>query len=171
MKENIALIGFMGSGKSTIGRLLAKVLEMKYIDIDREIIKRENRSIKEIFEQDGEAYFRALERKIIEEESRDNNIVIATGGGVIIDNKNIKALKETSFVVYLNCDIDCIYKRVKNRKHRPLLNVDNVYEKLIELFDKRQLLYEISCDYSVEIHEDTNMYDTIDKIKKKYIES
>lgn len=169
MKDNIALIGFMGSGKTTIGRLLAKALDMKHVDIDKEIIKIENRTITEIFEQEGENYFRDLERKIIAKESAENNIVISTGGGVIIDNNNIKSLKETSFVVYLNCDVDCIYERVKNKKHRPLLNVENVYEKITELYDKRKFLYKISCDFSVEINSETNMYDTVDKIKEKYI--
>lgn len=169
MKDNIALIGFMGSGKTTIGKLLAKALDMKHIDIDKEIIRIENRTIAEIFEQDGESYFRDLERKIIAKESAENNIVISTGGGAIIDNNNIKSLQETSFVVYLNCDIDCIYERVKRRKNRPLLQTKNVYERLIELYEKRKFLYKISCDYSVEINSETNMYDTVDKIKTKYI--
>lgn len=169
MKDNIALIGFMGSGKTTIGKLLAKALDMKHIDIDKEIIRIENRSINEIFETDGESYFRDLERKIIARESAENNIVISTGGGSIIDNNNIKSLRETSFVVYLNCSVDCVYGRVKNRKHRPLLNVDNMYEKIVELYEKRKFLYKVSCDYSVEIDENTNMYDTVDKIKEKYI--
>ena len=93
MKENIALIGFMGSGKSTVGKNLARSLEMKFIDIDKEIVKIEQRSIESIFNLNGEEYFRKLERNIIEAESKDNNIVIATGGGVIIDNHNIKKLK------------------------------------------------------------------------------
>lgn len=93
MKENIALIGFMGSGKTTVGKALARALEMKFVDIDKEIVKLEKRSVTEIFEQDGEQYFRELERKIIDKESKDNNIVISTGGGVIIDNANIKNLR------------------------------------------------------------------------------
>lgn len=171
MKDNIALIGFMGSGKSTVGKILARSLEMKFVDIDREIVKIEKRPITEIFEKEGEDYFRDLERKIIAKESSENNIVIATGGGVIIDNKNIKTLRNSSFVVYLDCSVDCLYKRVKNRKNRPLLNVTNVYETITTLYNKRQLLYEISCDYSVKIDENTNLYDTVDKIKEKYITS
>lgn len=169
MKDNIALIGFMGSGKTTIGRLLAKALDMKYIDIDKEAMRIENRTINEIFEQEGESYFRDLERRIIAKESAENNIVISTGGGAIIDNNNIKSLRETSFVVYLNCDVNCIYERVKNKTHRPLLNVENMYDKIIELYEKREFLYKISCDYSVDINSETNMYDTVDKIKEKYI--
>ena len=130
MKDNIALIGFMGSGKSTIGRILAKYMDMKFIDIDKLIAAREKKTIPEIFSEKGEQYFRKLEREIVLEESLNNNIVIATGGGVIIDNENIKNLKETSFIVYLDCTIECIYERVKNSKTRPLLNVDNMFEKI-----------------------------------------
>lgn len=169
MKENIALIGFMGSGKTTVGRNLAKSLEMKFIDIDKEIVKIEKESIENIFNLKGEEYFRKLEKNIIEKESKDNNIVIATGGGVIIDNHNIKKLRETSYVVYLKCDIDCIYNRVKGKKHRPLLNTEDVYDTIKNLYEKRKLLYEISCDFSVNINSNTNIYDTVSKIKKNYI--
>lgn len=171
MKDNIALIGFMGSGKSTIGRILAKYLDMKFIDIDKMIAAREKKSISEIFSEKGEQYFRKLERDIVLEESLNNNIVIATGGGVIIDNENIKNLRETSFIVYLDCTIDCIYERVKNSKTRPLLNVDNMFEKIQTLHKQREFLYQISCDYKVNIDKNSNMYDTAEKIKKAYIES
>ena len=133
MKENIALIGLMGSGKTTIGRELAKALEMKFIDIDSIITTRENRNIVDIFNDEGEEYFRKLERTIIDEESKKNNIVISTGGGVIIDNNNIKNLRKTSYVIYLDSSLECIYERVKNGKKRPLLNdIDDFYKKIEE---------------------------------------
>lgn len=169
MKDNIALIGFMGSGKTTIGKILAKYLDMKFIDIDKMISAREKKNIPEIFEEKGEQYFRKLEREIVLEESLNNNIVIATGGGVIIDNENIKNLKETSFIVYLDCTIECIYERVKNSKNRPLLNVENMFETIQELHKKRELLYKISCDISIKIDENSNMYDTAEEIKNAYI--
>ena len=87
------------------------------------------------------------------------------------DNENIKNLKETSFIVYLDCTIECIYERVKNSKTRPLLNVDNMFEKIQELYQKRELLYKISSDFSIKIDINSNMYDTAEKIKKAYIES
>lgn len=170
MKANIALIGFMGSGKTTIGRILARSLDMKFIDIDRCISMKEKRTIPEIFEEHGEKYFRDLERSIIEEESKDNNIVISTGGGAIIDNVNIKNLKSTSFVVYLDCDVNTIYERVKRSKTRPLLtNSEDILQTIQDLYDKRQTLYKISSDFSIKIDSNTNIYDSVEKIKNAYI--
>lgn len=160
----------MGSGKTTIGRILAKSLDMKFIDIDRCISIKEKKTIPEIFEEYGEKYFRDLERSIIEEESRDNNIVISTGGGAIIDNVNIKNLKSTSFVVYLDCDVKTIYERVKRSKNRPLLtNSEDVFKTIQDLYDKRQTLYKISSDFSIKIDSNTNIYDSVEKIKNAYI--
>ncbi len=172
MKENIALIGLMGSGKTTIGRELAKALEMKFIDIDSIITTRENRNIVDIFNDEGEEYFRKLERTIIDEESKKNNIVISTGGGVIIDNNNIKNLRKTSYVIYLDSSLECIYERVKNGKKRPLLNdIDDLYKKIEELYEQRNWLYKISCDFTVEIVLESSIQDTVDIIKKAYIKS
>ncbi len=172
MKANIALIGFMGSGKTTVGRQLAKALDMKFIDIDKMISMREKKNIPEIFKEYGEKYFRDKEREIIEEESRENNIVIATGGGAIVDNENLKNLKKSSYVVYLDASIECIYERIKESKHRPLIaEADDVYTRIKELYEKRLWLYKISGDYSVEITTETVTQDTVDKIKEAYIKS
>lgn len=172
MKDNIALIGFMGSGKTTVGRQLAKALEMKFIDIDKMISMKEKKSIPEIFQEKGELYFRNLEREIIEEESRENNIVIATGGGAIVDNENIKNLKKTSYLVYLNTSLECIYERVKNGRNRPLLNdVEDLFATISELHSKRAWLYEISADFKIGIELNSNIYDSVDIIKEAYIKS
>lgn len=172
MKDNIALIGFMGSGKTTVGKVLAKLMEMKFVDIDRIIASREKKSISEIFEEKGQIYFRDLEREIIAQEALNNNCVISTGGGSILDNENIKRIRETSFVVYLDCTIECLYQRLKNSTTRPILNTSEDKKKLIEeLYDKRRFLYEISADYIIKIDVNTNVYDTANKIKKLYIQS
>lgn len=170
MKPNIALIGFMGSGKTTVGKILAKSLDMKFLDVDRTISINQKKTIPEIFEIYGETYFRDLERQIIKEESKDNNVVISTGGGSIIDNVNIKNLRETSFVVFLDCDIQTILERVQRNKNRPLINnSDNLVETVTELYNKRQTLYKISSDFSINIDSNTNIYDSIEKIKEAYI--
>lgn len=172
MKDNIALIGFMGSGKTTVGKALAKLMEMKFVDVDKVIAAREKKSINEIFEEKGQIYFRDLEREIIAQESLKNNCVISTGGGSILDNENIKRLKETSFVVYLDCTIECLYQRLKNSTTRPILNVAEDKKKIIEdLYEKRRFLYEISADYTVKIDEKTNVFDTVNTIKDAYITS
>lgn len=170
MKDNIALIGFMGSGKTTVGKVLAKLMDMKFVDIDKIIAASEKKSIAEIFEEKGQIYFRDLEREIIAQESLKNNCVISTGGGSILDNENIKRLKETSFVVYLDCTIECLYQRLKNSTTRPILNEAEDKRKLIEeLYEKRRFLYEISADFTVKINEATNVFDTAYIIKDAYI--
>lgn len=172
MKDNIALIGFMGSGKTTVGKALAKLMEMKFVDVDKVIAAREKKSINEIFEEKGQIYFRDLEREIIAQESLKNNCVISTGGGSILDNENIKRLRETSFVVYLDCTMECLYQRLKNSTTRPILNAAEDKKKIIEdLYEKRRFLYEISADYTVKIDEKTNVFDTVNTIKDAYITS
>ena len=172
MKDNIALIGFMGSGKTTVGKLLAKTMDMKFVDIDKVIESQEKKSINDIFQKKGQIYFRDLEREVISQESLKNNCVIATGGGSILDNENIKRLKETSFIVFLNANIECLYLRLKDNTTRPILNdVEDKKKVIEELLEKRKFLYQISADYIIDINEKTNIYETVDKIKKVYIVS
>ena len=170
MKDNIALIGFMGSGKTTVGKFLAKTMDMKFVDIDKVIESQEKKSINDIFQKKGQIYFRDLEREVISQESLKNDCVIATGGGSILDNENIKRLKETSFIVFLNATIECLYLRLKDNTTRPILNDAEDKRKLIEeLLEKRKFLYQISADYIIDINEYTNIYETVDKIKEAYI--
>jgi len=172
MKDNIALIGFMGSGKTTVGKILAKTMDMKFVDIDKVIESQEKKSINDIFQKKGQIYFRDLEREVISQESLKNNCVIATGGGSILDNENIKRLKETSFIVFLNANIECLYLRLKDNTTRPILNdVEDKKKVIEELLEKRKFLYQISADYIIDINEKTNIYETVDKIKEVYIVS
>ncbi|MEI6856850.1 shikimate kinase [Psychrilyobacter sp.] len=170
MKQNLILIGFMGSGKSTVGRELAKVLEMNFVDTDHYIENKEKMNIKEIFSLKGEEYFREIEAKYVKEISKMNNTVISTGGGVVAFDANIRLLKESGFVIYLDCTIDCIYNRVSRRNTRPLLNdVEDLYSRIVELLNERLDNYKKYMDNKVYIDSNTNIWDTVDKIKKLYI--
>ena len=134
---NIALVGMMGCGKTTIAKLLAKDLSFSFVDTDSLIIEKENRSINEIFEKNGEEYFRELETSILKEILNNHNQIISTGGGIIKKDENIKLLKEKSIVIYLEANANTLYERVKNNKERPLLNVDDMQERIRILLNER----------------------------------
>jgi shikimate dehydrogenase len=144
-RKNISLIGFMGSGKTSIGKELSKKLNYQFVDIDKEIERREGISIKEIFELKGEAYFRKLERNVLQEVLKKESQVISCGGGIIMDEINRDNLKRNSSAVWLYADIVKSIERLKNNK-RPLLNVENKEEKAVNLFNERKLYYAATCD-------------------------
>ena len=134
----ICLIGMPGSGKTTIGRDLSKLLDYKFIDIDETIRNKTKMSISAIFENMGESYFRSIEKTAFKEIILSNDkIVISTGGGVVLDNDNI--LKKT-FNIYLNCSYSTLLKRLENSKGRPLLK-KNIHNKLKKLLIDRENLY------------------------------
>lgn len=138
---NISLIGMMGCGKTTIANLIANDLSFSFVDTDSLIVKRENRSINEIFEINGEEYFREIETTILKEVLNNHNQIISTGGGIITREENIKHLKEKSIVIFLEADVKTLYERVKNNKDRPLLNVDDMKEKITKLLTERKNSY------------------------------
>ncbi|HOM27495.1 MAG TPA: shikimate kinase, partial [bacterium] len=121
MEKNIVLIGFMGTGKTEVGILLAKRLNMNFVDTDKLIEEREKDRIVRIFEVKGEEYFREIEEKIIEEVSNYKNCVIATGGGAVIREKNYNNLKKNGILICLKATPEEIYKRTISKKDRPLL--------------------------------------------------
>lgn len=142
---NISLIGMMGSGKTTIGELLTKTLtEYSLIDTDSEIIKSEACSINTIFEEKGEEYFRKKESHLLKNILENDNQIISTGGGIINNPKNIELLKEKSIVFYLKASPEEIYKRVKNNKERPLLNVVDINNKINKILSERACKYELA---------------------------
>ena len=139
---NISLIGMPGSGKSTIGKLLAeKLIGFDYIDTDEIIVKLEKTSINKIFERCGEEYFRNLETKVLKDLLTSPNLVISTGGGIVLRDENINLLKEKSIVIYLKSDINTLYERVKNNNERPLLNLKDVKIELNNLLNEREKRY------------------------------
>ncbi len=149
-KENLVFLGMMGSGKSSIGSLVAKKLKLNFVDIDKEIEKNLNITIKKIFEVKGEDYFRKIEEQITLKKLKLNSTVISLGGGAFI-NKNIKQeIMKNHLSFWLNWDTKILLTRIKNNNKRPL-TINTSDSELIDLVKKRSIsyskaLYEIKCD-------------------------
>jgi shikimate kinase len=149
-KENLVFLGMMGSGKSSIGFLIAKKLKLDFIDIDKEIEKELGLSISKIFEERGEDYFRKCEEKITLKKLKFNSTVISLGGGAF-ENKNIrKEVLKSNISFWLNWSSEILLNRIKNNKKRPLA-FNSTENELIDLIKKRsniysKALYEIKCD-------------------------
>ncbi len=150
MKSNIVLIGFMGTGKTTIGRLLAKKLGRKFIETDSVIERLAGKSIPQIFQSDGEIAFRELEIEAIKENARSKRAVIAGGGGIVLNKINVDRLKENGKVVYLTATPREIIKRVASGAgQRPLLEADNPALAVRDLLRFRKPFYERSSDITI----------------------
>lgn len=145
-KRNIFLIGPMGAGKSTIGRQLAQMLGMNFIDSDAVIEERAGADIEWIFDVEGEEGFRKREEKIINELTQQQGIVLSTGGGSILSKNNRNVLSARGVVIYLETSIDKQVERTQKDKKRPLLREENHYEILQELAKIRNPLYEEIAD-------------------------
>lgn len=141
-RRNIFLIGPMGAGKTTAGRELAKTLGMVFVDSDHEIEQHTGASIPLIFELEGEAGFRMRERAMLSELTQRENIVLATGGGAVIDKDNRAHLAARGFVVYLRANLEQLFHRTAKDPHRPLLKTTDPKSTLRELMETRAPLYE-----------------------------
>lgn len=139
--KNIVLTGFMGTGKTEVGKEIARLLGYNFIDADDEIVKAEGMPITEIFAKKGEPYFRDLETKIIKELSKRTNSVISTGGGAVLREENLSALREKGIIVLLTARAETIYQRTKGDSTRPLLQVDDPLKKINELLSARMPYY------------------------------
>jgi shikimate kinase len=124
--NNIILIGFMGSGKTSIGRELAKKTGLKYVDLDRMIVKRSGMPIKRIFARFGEEVFRDLEAQVVKKAAGMKRVVIATGGGVVKRTANVRELRKAGKVVFLRTGFGTIVDRIRARDDRPLFDMDNI---------------------------------------------
>ena len=165
MKKNLLLTGMMGVGKSTVGKKLAKKLKLKFIDIDQIIEKKEKSKIKEIFIKKGENYFRKIEKKISLDEMKNNNSVIALGGGAFMDSSIRKEAKNSSISFWLDLDLKSLLTRLKNVKKRPLLNQDNLEESVNKIYSTRKKIYKMS-DFRIKSNSNTNQI--VNKIVKLY---
>ncbi|MFA6320410.1 MAG: shikimate kinase [Candidatus Omnitrophota bacterium] len=152
--KNIVLVGFMGTGKTTIAIQLANKLGMRYVSTDDMIEKREKRTINEIFTKSGEEYFRDVESDVVREISQAEGLVVDAGGGVVIREENLVNLKSSGIVICLTADEDTIMERTKKYKHRPLLNVEDPKQKIRALLAKRAPFY-AKADHFIDTGEFT----------------
>ena len=164
-KINITFCGMMGSGKSIIGRKFAKIIKFDFIDTDALIEEKTGKSINQIFDNFGEAYFRELEEKYISKILLKKNYVISLGGGVM-NNLNLrKILKKNSFNIYLCVSNSDLAKRLENSNKRPLIKNKNIKNILEELLNKREKYYN-KADLKIENSKSVN--DTINELKKLF---
>ena len=148
--SNIFLVGLMGAGKSTIGRHLAKSLGLEFVDSDHEIERRTGASIPLIFDVEGENGFRQREKKIIDELTQREGIVLATGGGVVLDQDNRNWLRERGRVIYLFATVEQLLARTAKDRNRPLLQTPDPRARLQELLNTRDALYREVADMVVD---------------------
>ncbi len=141
--KNIILTGMMGAGKTTVGKELATIMNCNFIDLD-ETIEKNYGKISDIFKQKGEEYFRQIETLELKKLNIRETFVLSTGGGIVLKDENIKILQTLGYVFYLEASTDTIYERIKNQKHRPLLNTPDPKRSIEEILSKRKKLYENS---------------------------
>ncbi len=172
-KNLIYLAGFMGSGKSTIGPILANTLGFDFVDVDKLIEEREGKSVKQIFQDQGEAYFRILEWKVIEEVSSCNNRVISLGGGAMMEQRNFDFVKNSGIIVYLYSSPEHLLQRLQNKTDRPVLsNSDGDRLDLPELRERILTLYAARVPIYSQAHitidtDQRKVGKTVDDIVKK----
>lgn len=147
--KRIFLVGFMGAGKSTVGRILADKLGVPFLDLDDIIEKKTNRTIENIFSEEGEEYFRRIESEaLMMTGQRESGFVVSTGGGIILKEENREFIKQNGVSIYLKADINKIMERISADTARPLLNVDDPRAKAEQLMKERSNFYERS-DYII----------------------
>jgi shikimate kinase len=143
---NLILIGMMGSGKTTVGRALARQLDKEFIDSDEEIQRRTGVTIPHIFDVEGEAGFRQRESAAIADLVTRSDIVLATGGGAVLAAQNREMLRQNGLVIYLKASVHDLWQRTRNDRNRPLLQTGDPRAKLAELFEQRDPLYMETAD-------------------------
>ncbi|MDP3980530.1 MAG: shikimate kinase [Chlamydiota bacterium] len=146
---NVYLFGFMGTGKSTVGRLAAKEMGLDFVDMDKLIEEREGMSIKDIFQEKGEPFFRKLETELIKELVQRENILAATGGGVIKNQENVDLMQQSGCCICLNAAQEVILQRVSHSKNRPLLLGEDLMKQIQDLLNQRKALY-AKIDHQVD---------------------
>ena len=151
--KNIILVGYMGCGKTTVGKSIVKLDKRTFADTDEMIVAQQGRSISDIFEQDGESAFRAMETALLEKMLADNcnGLVISTGGGMPVREENRQLLRQLGTVVYLRVKPETVYERIKGDTTRPLLQCENPMERIREMIENRSSAYEAAAELVLDV--------------------
>jgi shikimate kinase len=149
-RQNLVLIGFMGTGKSSIGRIVAGRLGFQFVDVDALIVQRAGMEIAEIFRREGEEHFREIETAALESLLHRERCVIATGGGVVLRERNRELLQQLGFVVRLTASEDVIFERVSRNAKRPLLQTENPRETVSKLLAAREPSYDAAAQWTLD---------------------
>lgn len=170
LQGNIAIIGFMGTGKTTVSSALSKITGLKGIDVDAYIVEKAKMSISEIFEKYGEEYFRNLETESLREIANNKNQIISCGGGAVLKDENVDILKNSGTIVLLTATPETIFDRVKDHTHRPILNNDMSLSHVKSLMEKREPRYQSVADIKVNVDSNDRIltcYDMLCKLEEK----
>ena len=163
LHKTVALIGMMGAGKTAVGKAIATRLNVPFIDSDQEIEKAANMSIAEIFERDGEAFFRKKESQIINRLLENKKCILSTGGGACLNAQNREMIHDKGISVWLNADLEVLWARVKNNQARPLLQTENPFASLTQLYAQRKPIY-ACADLSIQSGAQISVEEMADKV-------
>ncbi|MCZ8152555.1 MAG: shikimate kinase [Rhodobacteraceae bacterium] len=144
LKKTVVMVGMMGAGKTAVGTAVGRALGVPFLDSDEEIVKAAQRSIPEIFERDGEAFFRARETEVLARLLRGAPCVLSTGGGAFLSETNRALVQEAGVSVWLRADLDLLWQRVRHKTTRPLLRTANPRETLRQLYEARVPFYSLA---------------------------
>lgn len=144
LKKTVVMVGMMGAGKTAVGTALARVLAVDFVDSDEEIAMAADRSIAEIFERDGEPFFRARESEVLARLLRGQPCILSTGGGAFLAEANRQMIHEAGISVWLRADLDLLWQRVRHKATRPLLRTANPRETLRTIYEAREPLYQMA---------------------------
>ena len=163
LKKTVAMVGMMGAGKTSVGTAVARALGVPFLDSDEEIVRAANRSIAEIFERDGEPFFRARETEVLARLLRGSPCILSTGGGAYLSDTNRNLISESGVAVWLRADLDLLWQRVRHKSTRPLLRTANPRETLRSLYQVRVPVYALA-DVVVDAHADLSVDDMAQRV-------